>query len=49
MSKRAWNFARTLSWPARAEAAEQIYYEVSGKTDAPLLQISPSEIVAISA
>lgn len=49
MSQYAWNFAKTLSWAARAEAAEQIYYEVSGKTDAPLHQISPSEIVAISA
>lgn len=32
MSINAWDFAKTLSWPARAELVEQLYEEVLSKT-----------------
>jgi glycosyltransferase involved in cell wall biosynthesis len=35
MSKQAWNFARTLSWPARAEFAENLYQQVLSGSEFP--------------
>jgi glycosyltransferase involved in cell wall biosynthesis len=32
MSRHAWNFAKTLSWPGRAEQAEKLYEEVLSST-----------------
>jgi len=29
MSSASWEFARTCTWPARAEAAELLYREIS--------------------
>lgn len=35
MSMQAWNFAKTLSWSARAEVIEQIYREVIARAPRP--------------
>jgi glycosyltransferase involved in cell wall biosynthesis len=43
MSAVAWNFARTLSWPARVEMVERLYEEVVSRTT-PLESVLGSNI-----
>jgi glycosyltransferase involved in cell wall biosynthesis len=47
MSRRAWNFARTLSWSARAEFAERMYEEILSR--GPLKSASTSKVIAVGA
>lgn len=44
MSMQAWSFAKTLSWPARAEMAEKLYQEVL--SNAPALRRASARAVA---
>jgi glycosyltransferase involved in cell wall biosynthesis len=46
MSLHAWNFARTLSWSARAEFTEGIYREVMSRAK-PLERASAAKVAAV--
>lgn len=48
MSLHAWSFAKTLSWPARAEMVEKLYREVLA-TAVPLKNASAAKVAAVSA
>jgi glycosyltransferase involved in cell wall biosynthesis len=47
MSMQAWNFAKTLSWPARAELVEQLYEDVLSRA-APLQNAAAREVSPVS-
>jgi glycosyltransferase involved in cell wall biosynthesis len=48
MSMQAWNFARTLSWSARAEFAEGLYREVISRAK-PQVRASAAKVAAVGA